>query len=129
MPDAPPELLERDAPRRIDAHTFALEANALREAGACARARKAQLALRVDHAMPRNSSPVAQCAQRVADQACLAVETRESRDGSVGRHASCRNFSHDRIDAIVRAFFGYHTGAGVRRRGRGTTAARDPSRS
>src|SRR5688572_13527840 len=88
---------ERDAALRVEGDALALEQQALELLRAPLRA-GADLAARVDHAVPRHA-PVAERRERVADLARLAREPGQLGDLAVGRDAALRHPADHGIDA------------------------------
>src|SRR5688572_29126667 len=88
---------ERDAAVGVEAYALALEQGALEPLGAGIGAR-ADLAARIDHAMPRHAR-VAQRRQRVADLPCLPGQPGELGDLPIRGDAATGNPPHRGIDA------------------------------
>jgi len=100
---SPPKSLQPNAVLCVEAHALASEPKALEEALGALAAARADLAARVDDALPWDPRPVIERAQCVTDQAGLPGEPREARYLSVGRHAPLRDARDHGIDARVGA--------------------------
>ena len=109
---------ERDAILRVEGHALALQKGALESLGPRVRAR-ADLAARVEHAMPRHAR-VVERRERVADLARLAWQPRQLRDLAIGGDAALRDLPHHGVDARV---------AGRGRHRRATTRIASPTRA
>src|SRR5689334_19436883 len=96
--DPPTEGREGDAAGRVDPHALALQSKPLRDSGARAFELETELALRVDHTMPRHSRSSRQRAEGVADEPRLPRKAGKTRDRAVRRYAPFRNLSDDRVD-------------------------------
>ena len=84
-PRLPQKPIEIYSTARVETHTFALEPLALPYR---ARARQADLASRIDNALPRYASPGRKGVHRVSDQPCLPAKSGEPGDLAVRRHAT-----------------------------------------
>src|SRR5712692_36811 len=100
---APAKEIEANAGAGVEPHALTLEAKTLHDARRAAVAADADLAAGIDDAVPRQPAAVVERAQRVADKARLARETRELRDLAVGCHSAARNARDHRVDPPVTA--------------------------
>ncbi len=92
----------------VEPNVLALEAEALQNARRAAVAAGADLAARIDHAVPRYPTAIIERAQGVADKPRLAAESGELRDLAASCHPTPWNSRDDCVDPFVATRRGRH---------------------
>jgi len=110
VPWLPSKSGERYTLACIEVNSFALEEQTLRQRRTAVGS-GAHHTARVDDTVPRNACATRERVKRVSDESRLAWKSGKDGNLPVGRDASSRYSSHDRVDAFVR---GIVTSAGAR---------------
>jgi hypothetical protein len=99
---------ERYAAARIESNTFTLEQTPLYDIVSGGRA---DCALRIYDALPRNGRARRQCVQRITDETRLSRQTGETRHLPIRSYPAARYAQHYVVNALVQAGgrFGVHT--------------------